>query len=152
MTTRTAIPPLSLGPAIAVCALIASISMPPRAHALTPLQEFESDAVLAAAKAEIKALAADQLEATISYLADCGPLPSPDRDTRCERSSTVLTIKTWRAGTFHSLRLAIFALDKVAPWNRASRTPGDDKLFDRRIKVFAELRDAAADRYASLIR
>lgn len=131
--------------------IVAALCFSP-ASALTPLEEFESDAVLGAAKAEIKAFSPDQIEATILYLTECGPLPGSDRDVRCERASTALTIKTHRAGAFHRLRLAIFVLDKVSPWNRANRTRADAALFERRVMVFADLGEAAAERYDAIAR
>ena len=117
----------------------------------SPREDFESDAVLSAAMSEINQLNLDQLEAVVDYIANCIPAPDPLRDFECERAREIVEIKTSQAIAFGNIRLAVWLIDQVIPWEKSDVSEQVNKDISRRVKVFSKLRSATSERYQILI-
>ena len=136
--------------ALTLLLALASYSAGSSLLAASPQEDLLSYVKLEIARVEVSAMSADQLEALIQYVVECRPYPSVERDSRCERAYTLLGMKASNAKNLDTLRMAMYVLDKVRPWEKASRTPMEDRLIDRRKAIFFELEDAASARYQSL--
>ncbi len=118
--------------------------------AASPQEDLLSHVKLEIARIEVSVMSADQLEAMIQYLVECRPYPSTQRDARCERAYTMLGIKSSNAKNLDALRMGVYVLDKLSPWEKASRTQTEERLIERRGKIFSELEEAAAIRHQTL--
>jgi hypothetical protein len=114
----------------------------------SPRADFESDSLITAAKAEIGLMAPEQLAAVMEYLAACTPPPSPERDFTCERASLMASMKTSNRRYFHRIRQALVVADKLIPWSKSGLTDREVRMLERRVELFGQLREAAAERFA----
>jgi len=122
------------------------------AAAQSPQESLWSEELLGAAVLDTGKLDHDQLEALIDYLAACGGWgESKDREFACERSRTILEIKTGLARALQRLVFTMMVFDGHLKANR--NPPGREdrerlaKAVGRINDVFARLRLAAGRRY-----